>query len=80
MPVIVDLIFHSELESMRTRLGANGPRAVTAVIKMFLLAPSTQGSHYLVAILNALAAPQQHIEETKNSSVIHTIYVSIINR
>ena len=80
MPVIAELIFHSELESMRTRLGANGPRAVTAVIKMFLLAPSSQASRYWVATLNALAAPQQHIEETKNSSVIHTIYVSIINR
>ena len=80
MPVIAELIFHSELESMRTRLGANGPRAVTAVIKMFLLAPSTQGSHYLVATINALGATQQHIEGTKNSSIIHTIYVSIINR
>ena len=80
MPGIAELIFHSELESMRTRLGANGPRAVTAVIKMFLFAPSTQGSHYLVATLNALAAPQQHITETNNSYAIHTIYVAIINR
>ncbi len=50
MPEIAELIFHSELESMRTRLGANGPGQLHRHQDVSVRA-------YLVAILSALAAP-----------------------